>query len=101
MYIVWFICRFVLWESRLTSVICISKGYKQRDGLIVTQMSLPTSTTDFWAMIYDHDCRTIIMMNEMDTSDIVSPHHTLYTQEVFKHNLKILFFFPKREIEQA
>ena len=50
---------------------CVSQGYKQRDAFIMTQHPLPTTVMDFWTMVYDHDCKTIIMMNEMDSTDEV------------------------------
>ena len=48
------------------------QGYKQRDAFIITQMTLPKTIADFWAMIYDQDCRTVIMMNNLDLLDSVS-----------------------------
>jgi len=44
-------------------------GYKQKDAFIVTQMPLPDTIMDFWTMVYDHKCRTIIMMNELNAKD--------------------------------
>lgn len=51
---------YVLWQ-----------GYKQKDSFIVTQHPLPHTTTDFWTMCYDHRCKTIVMMNEIDMKDEV------------------------------
>ena len=34
-------------------------------------MPLPSTVADFWSLIHDHDCRTIVMMNEMDFSNHV------------------------------
>ena len=47
-------------------------GYKHRDAFIITQAPLPHTVTDFWAMIYDHECSAIVMMNELDPNDTVS-----------------------------
>jgi len=41
------------------------QGYKKRDAFIVTQMPLPHTVVDFWTMIHDHSCRTVIMMNSL------------------------------------
>ena len=47
------------------------QGYKQRDAFVITQHPLTNTVTDFWTMVYDHDCKTIIMMNPMDQLDSV------------------------------
>ncbi|KAI0228027.1 Receptor-type tyrosine-protein phosphatase mu [Lamellibrachia satsuma] len=49
-----------------------SDGYKQRDAFIVTQMPLPNTVTDFWAMMIDHKCKSIVMMNEVNPADVTS-----------------------------
>jgi len=47
------------------------QGYKQRDAFIITQMPLPNTVTDFWAMMIDHKCKSIVMMNEINPADVV------------------------------
>ena len=54
-------------------------GYKHRDAYIITQAPLPATVADLWAMIYDHECTAIVMMNELDLSDPVS-HVTILRQ---------------------
>ncbi|XP_076463157.1 receptor-type tyrosine-protein phosphatase T-like isoform X2 [Babylonia areolata] len=44
-------------------------GYKRKDGLVATQMPLPNTVTDFWRLIYDHNCHTIVMLNDLDNND--------------------------------
>jgi protein tyrosine phosphatase len=47
-------------------------GYKQRNAFILTQMPLPGTVADLWSLVHDHECRTIVMMNEMDFTNLVS-----------------------------
>jgi protein tyrosine phosphatase len=47
-------------------------GYRQKDAFIVTQMPMPQTLVDFWSMVYDHECKTIVMMNEFDSRDDTS-----------------------------
>lgn len=50
----------------------VLQGYRQKDAFIVTQMPLPTTVMDFWTMIYDHEVKAIIMMNQFIPKDEVS-----------------------------
>ena len=38
---------------------------------IATQMPLPDTKVDFWRMIYDYKCKTVIMLNTIDPNDKV------------------------------
>ena len=55
-----------------TEYICTFQGYKQRDAFIMTQMPLPSTKTDFWVMMFDHDIKTVVMLNEIEPDDTVS-----------------------------
>ncbi|PIK59258.1 putative receptor-type tyrosine-protein phosphatase alpha [Apostichopus japonicus] len=48
------------------SVVNIS-GLKQT--LIMTQAPLPTTVEDFWRLVFDYQCQTIIMLNEADSEN--------------------------------
>ncbi|XP_013390361.2 receptor-type tyrosine-protein phosphatase mu-like [Lingula anatina] len=39
-------------------------GYQRQDAYIVTQMPLPHTVVDFWSMLFDQHCATIVMLNE-------------------------------------
>jgi len=55
----------------ICSIVVLVQGYKQRDAFIVTQMPMPHTIIDFWTMIHDHSCRTIIMLNDLNSTDKV------------------------------
>jgi len=66
------------WHKRC--VCDVWQGYKQRDAFILTQAALPDTVVDFWTMIYDHSCHTIIMLNDADVTD------TVYNMTVHSHS---------------
>ncbi|XP_071844247.1 uncharacterized protein [Apostichopus japonicus] len=45
------------------------KSYEKKDAFITTQSPLPNTIEDFWRMIYDHKCRTVVMLNQLDGED--------------------------------
>jgi len=70
------------WKSaRRKRCLCdVWQGYKQRDAFILTQAALPDTVVDFWTMIYDHSCRTIVMLNDANVTD------TVYNMTVHSHS---------------
>ncbi|KAK0064948.1 receptor-type tyrosine-protein phosphatase alpha, partial [Biomphalaria pfeifferi] len=44
-------------------------SYCKKDHLLVTQMPLPNTVTDFWRLIYDHKSYCIVMLNEVERND--------------------------------
>ncbi|XP_077981181.1 receptor-type tyrosine-protein phosphatase F-like isoform X2 [Glandiceps talaboti] len=46
-------------------------AYTRKDAFLVTQMPLPDTVVDFWRMVYDHKSYTIVMLNDMDSGNIV------------------------------
>ncbi|XP_071799173.1 receptor-type tyrosine-protein phosphatase T-like [Asterias amurensis] len=44
-------------------------GYWKRDQYITTQLPLPSTSIDFWSMIYDYKSPTIVMLNPLDPDD--------------------------------
>ncbi|XP_023931908.1 receptor-type tyrosine-protein phosphatase alpha-like [Lingula anatina] len=59
-------------------------GYERRDAYIVTQMPLPDTIVDFWSMLYDQQCATIVMLNEANED---SKKNAVYwpTEEMTSH----------------
>ncbi|XP_059158477.1 receptor-type tyrosine-protein phosphatase mu-like [Physella acuta] len=44
-------------------------SYCKKDQLLVTQMPLPNTVTDFWRLIYDHKSYCLVMLNEVEKND--------------------------------
>ncbi|KAL5016386.1 hypothetical protein ScPMuIL_005975 [Solemya velum] len=44
-------------------------GYKQKRGYILTEAPQPNTVTDFWKMIYEESCSSIVMMNNKNKKD--------------------------------
>uniref|UniRef100_A0AAQ4R1L9 protein-tyrosine-phosphatase n=1 Tax=Gasterosteus aculeatus aculeatus TaxID=481459 RepID=A0AAQ4R1L9_GASAC len=43
-------------------------SHKQPAAFIVTQHPLPNTMADFWRLVFDYNCSSIVMLNEMDLS---------------------------------
>uniref|UniRef100_A0A8C7ZW25 protein-tyrosine-phosphatase n=1 Tax=Oryzias sinensis TaxID=183150 RepID=A0A8C7ZW25_9TELE len=41
-------------------------SHKQPAAFIVTQHPLPNTISDFWRLVFDYNCSSIVMLNEMD-----------------------------------
>ncbi|ESP00247.1 hypothetical protein LOTGIDRAFT_141086, partial [Lottia gigantea] len=44
-------------------------GYRKRNQFIMTQTPLHTTIIDFWKLVYDHDIKTIVMLENYDSKD--------------------------------
>ncbi|MGH0176093.1 UNVERIFIED_CONTAM: hypothetical protein FKN15_071725 [Acipenser sinensis] len=44
-------------------------GFTKKDSFIITQFPLKDTVTDFWALVYDYNCTSIIMMNRHEDLD--------------------------------
>ncbi|XP_077434554.1 receptor-type tyrosine-protein phosphatase T isoform X2 [Vanacampus margaritifer] len=45
-------------------------SHKQPAAFIVTQHPLPNTTGDFWRLVFDYNCSSIVMLNEMDAAQL-------------------------------
>lgn len=41
-------------------------SYRQPAAFIVTQHPLPNTVKDFWRLVYDYGCTSVVMLNELD-----------------------------------
>ncbi|XP_077981180.1 receptor-type tyrosine-protein phosphatase mu-like isoform X1 [Glandiceps talaboti] len=45
-------------------------AYIQKNAFLVTQMPMPNTIIDFWRMVYDYKSHSIIMFNDISTTDM-------------------------------
>uniref|UniRef100_A0A8C7ZQ23 protein-tyrosine-phosphatase n=1 Tax=Oryzias sinensis TaxID=183150 RepID=A0A8C7ZQ23_9TELE len=45
-------------------------SHKQPAAFIVTQHPLPNTISDFWRLVFDYNCSSIVMLNEMDAAQL-------------------------------
>ncbi|XP_010158110.1 PREDICTED: receptor-type tyrosine-protein phosphatase mu-like [Eurypyga helias] len=60
-------------KNRKTGILpasrCVLQTYTKEDRLIVTQMPLPTTLVDFWALIWDYTCTSVVVLNQLQELD--------------------------------
>ncbi|KAI0209847.1 Receptor-type tyrosine-protein phosphatase mu [Lamellibrachia satsuma] len=44
-------------------------GYKKQDAFILTQSPMTTTVVDLWRLLYDHESRTVVMLDDNDVTD--------------------------------
>lgn len=55
--------------------ISILQSHKQPAAFIVTQHPLPNTMGDFWRLVFDYNCSSIVMLNEMDAAQVRTQNH--------------------------
>lgn len=65
------------------------QSYRQPAAFIVTQHPLPNTVKDFWRLVYDYGCTSLVMLNEVDLAQ-VSPWRLRVLQITFE--LKFTMF---------
>ncbi|KAM7077496.1 receptor-type tyrosine-protein phosphatase T-like [Ciconia maguari] len=43
--------------------------YTKEDRLIITQLPFPTTLVDFWALVWDYTCTSVVVLNELQELD--------------------------------
>lgn len=46
------------------------QSYRQPAAFIVTQHPLPNTVKDFWRLVYDYGCTSLVMLNEIDLAQV-------------------------------
>lgn len=49
---------------------CFLQSYRQPAAFIVTQHPLPNTVKDFWRLVYDYGCTSLVMLNEIDLAQV-------------------------------
>ncbi|KFV53676.1 Receptor-type tyrosine-protein phosphatase kappa, partial [Gavia stellata] len=44
---------------------CVLQTYMEEDRLIITQLPLPTTLVDFWALVWDYTCTSVVVLNQI------------------------------------
>ena len=52
------------------------QSYKQPSAFIVTQHPLPNTVKDFWRLVLDYHCTSIVMLNDVDPAQVGLMTHT-------------------------
>lgn len=60
----------VLCSQRLFIPILFFQSYKQPSAFIVTQHPLPNTVKDFWRLVLDYHCTSIVMLNDVDPAQV-------------------------------
>lgn len=68
--------------------VCVTQSYRQPAAFIVTQHPLPNTIKDFWRLVYDYGCTSIVMLNEIDLAQVGTLSHT------HTHTLLLTFHTP-------
>lgn len=50
---------------------CVLQGYRQKDYFIATQGPLSSTVEDFWRMVWEWKCHSIVMLTELQERDQV------------------------------
>ena len=64
-------------KPHINFVVSFLQSYRQPAAFIVTQHPLPNTVKDFWRLVYDYGCTSLVMLNEIDLAQ-VSHFHDLY-----------------------
>lgn len=46
------------------------QSYRQPAAFIVTQHPLPNTVKDFWRLVYDYGCSSLVMLSEVDLTQV-------------------------------
>lgn len=54
--------------TKPVSFLC--QSHKQPAAFVVTQHPLPNTVADFWRLVFDYNCSSVVMLNELDTAQV-------------------------------
>lgn len=57
-----------VYSMKSLSFLC--QSHKQPAAFVVTQHPLPNTVADFWRLVFDYNCSSVVMLNEMDTAQV-------------------------------
>ncbi|KAM9057994.1 receptor-type tyrosine-protein phosphatase T isoform 8-T8 [Megaptera novaeangliae] len=48
----------------------LCQSHKQPAAFVVTQHPLPNTVADFWRLVFDYNCSSVVMLNELDAAQL-------------------------------
>lgn len=51
---------------------CLLQTYTEEERIIITQLPFPTTLVDFWALVWDYTCTSVVVLNDVQELDKVS-----------------------------
>lgn len=63
-------------ESRAHAEPCVLQTYTEEERIIITQLPFPTTLVDFWALVWDYTCTSVVVLNQLQELDKVSSPST-------------------------
>lgn len=67
-------CHFLVYDQSYMWRVSLLQSYKQPSAFIVTQHPLPNTVKDFWRLVLDYHCTSIVMLNDVDPAQVNTPH---------------------------
>uniref|UniRef100_H3AWG1 Tyrosine-protein phosphatase non-receptor type 20 n=1 Tax=Latimeria chalumnae TaxID=7897 RepID=H3AWG1_LATCH len=72
--------------------------YSKKEGFIVTQLPLKETITDFWSLVFDYKCNSLIVMNQVqELGEIDMYKYTCLSSNCY---LAVQFFFLDSQINK-
>lgn len=54
----------------------VLQTYTEEERIIITQLPFPTTLVDFWALVWDYTCTSVVVLNQLQELDKVSSPST-------------------------
>lgn len=61
------------------------QSYKQPSAFIVTQHPLPNTVKDFWRLVLDYHCTSIVMLNDVDPAQVNPTWYVCVDTHTYTH----------------
>ena len=68
----------------------IFQGFNSKREYVVTQGPLPSTRDDFWRMLWEQNCRNIVMLTKCSEKGRVSDRVIFYHRELGQRNIMLV-----------
>ena len=96
---------YLQFASQLLLFVVFCQGYEHKKAYIAAQGPLPNTMGDFWRMVWENQCSTMVMVSECEEKGQVTFNIWLLTFDLWPLTFNIwpltfnLWFFPVNELE--